>query len=86
MQFTSTDGKVMVSSSFPVNEKDQYRDYTMSFYEGNLSRQYYRLEINIGDKKVYCPVDLKSGTLKVRENVNQDYVSNYKKLHKENNE
>lgn len=85
MQFTSTDGKVMVSSSFPVNEKDQYRDYTMSFYEGNLSRQYYRLEINIGDKKVYCPVDLKSGTLKVRGNVNQYYATITDELPKSNN-
>ena len=85
IQFTSSDGKVMVSSSFPVNEKDQYRDYTMSFYEGDLNRQNYQLEINTGDKKIYCPVDLKSGTLKVRGNVNQYYATITDELPKSNN-
>lgn len=74
MQFTSSNGKVIVDSKFPVNISDQYRNYQMNFFTGDLDDQYYDVEVNVGDKTVICPLKLESGILKVSGNIDQYYA------------
>lgn len=74
MQFTSSNGTVMVDSKFPVNINDQYRNYQMNFFTGDLDDQYYDVEVNVDDKTVICPLKLESGILKVRGNIDQYYA------------
>ncbi len=72
-QFTGDDGKVMVDSKFPVSLKDQFRNYKMQFYTGNLSVSNYKINLLLDNQVISCPVNLGEGVLKVRGNVNQYY-------------
>lgn len=74
MQFTSSNGTVMVDSKFPVNINDQYCNYQINFFTGDLDDQYYNVEVNVDDKTVICPLKLESGILKVRGDIDQYYA------------
>lgn len=74
MQYTSTDGSVMVNTKFPVSEIDQYRDYKISFYPGQLDEQIYQATFTTTDgRTIKRPIKLGTGTLKVRGNTDQTY-------------
>lgn len=74
MQFTADDGTVMVESQFPVSATDQYRDYKVNFYPGDLDEDLLTVEVTNGDKTIYRSVKFGTGTLKVRGNVDEIYA------------
>lgn len=74
MQFTADDGTVMVESQFPESATDQYRDYKVNFYPGDLDEDLLTVEVTNGDKTIYRSVKLGTGTLKVRGNVDEIYA------------
>ena len=75
MQFTDKDGNVMVDSSFLATAKDQYRDYTTSFYYGSLNPDLLSVSVDLGDKTISRPVKLGTGKMRVRGNNDEIYAS-----------
>lgn len=73
MQFTDKAGNVIVDSKFPVSETDQFRDYKVDFYCGDLDSKLYNVTIQINGSIQTYPVILKSGSLRVRGNKDQTY-------------
>lgn len=74
LQFTASDGSVMVDSEFPVSATDQFRNYKISFYSGNLDQGKIRARFTIGGKTVLTDVAFGEGTLKVRGNYEEKYT------------
>lgn len=73
MQFTDEAGNVMVDSKFPVNDTDQFRDYKVDFYSGDLDAKFYNVTVQVNGSTQTYPVILNSGSLKVRGNKDQTY-------------
>ena len=73
MQFTDAAGNVMVDSEFPVSKSDQFRNYTVSFYSGDFDPELYSLTVESNGKTLSFPIELKTGTLKVRGNTDETY-------------
>ena len=73
MQFTDKAGNVIVDSKFPVSETDQFRDYKVDFYFGELDSKLYNVTIQINGSIQTYPVILNSGSLRVRGNKDQTY-------------
>ena len=73
VQFTDEAGNVMVDSKFPVNDTDQFRDYKVDFYSGELDAKFYNVTVQVNGSTQTYPVILNSGSLKVRGNKDQTY-------------
>ena len=74
VQFTGADGSVMVDSKFKALLKDQFRNYKISFYPGQLDEQIYQVTITTTDGRTLTrPLKLGTGTLKVRGNTDETY-------------
>lgn len=73
LQFTAADGSVMVDSSFPVSESDQFRNYKVDFFSGSLNEKLVRAEIEVDGKTITRPIKLGTGSLKVRGNTDEKY-------------
>lgn len=79
VQFTGADGSVMVDSKFKALLKDQFRNYKISFYPGQLDEQIYQVTITTTDGRTLTrPLKLGTGTLKVRGNTDESYRRNFK--------
>lgn len=73
MQFTDKDGNVMTDSKFPVNTGDEYRDYTINFYPGELNENELRATFHVNGTTVSRKIHLGSGKLRVRGNMDESY-------------
>lgn len=73
MQFTDEDGNVMTDSKFPVNTGDEYRDYTINFYPGELNENELRATFHVNGTTVSRKIHLGSGKLRVRGNMDESY-------------
>lgn len=68
MQFTDEAGNVMVDSKFPVNDTDQFCDYKVDFYSGDLDAKFITLPSRLMAARKHIRSFLNSGSLKVRGN------------------
>lgn len=74
VQFTGADGSVMVDSDFKALLTDQFRNYKISFYPGQLDEAIYKATFTTTDGRTLTrPIKLGTGTLKVRGNTDQTY-------------
>ena len=73
MQFTDKYGNVMTDSKFPVNTGDQYRNYTINFYPGELNENELRATFHVNGTTVSRKIHLGSGKLRVRGNMDESY-------------
>ena len=74
VQFTRADGSVMVDSEFKALLNDQFRNYKISFYPGQLDESIYKATFTTTDGRTLTrPIKLGTGTLKVRGNTDETY-------------
>ena len=74
VQFTRADGSVMVDSDFKALLTDQFRNYKISFYPGQLDESIYKATFTTTDGRTLTrPIKLDTGTLKVRGNTDETY-------------
>ena len=74
VQFTRSDGSVMVDSDFKALLTDQFRNYKISMYPGLLDEQIYKATFTTADGQTFTlPIKLGTGTLKVRGNNDTTY-------------
>ena len=74
VQFTRADGSVMVDSEFKALLTDQFRNYKISFFPGQLDEQFYQATFTTTDGRTLTrPIKLGTGTLKVRGNNDTTY-------------
>ena len=74
VQFTRADGSVMVDSDFKALLTDQFRNYKISFYPGQLDESIYKATFTTTDGRTLTrPIKLGTGTLKVRGNTDETY-------------
>ncbi len=74
VQFTRADGSVMEDSEFKALVNDQFRNYKISFYPGQLDEAIYKATFTTTDGRTLTrPIRLGTGSLKVRGNNDETY-------------
>lgn len=74
IQYTDESGNVMNDSDFQISDMDQYRDYAINFFTGDLDPDHMRIEITSNGRTYSYKVMLGTGSLKIRGNVNNHYA------------
>lgn len=79
LQFTDSDGNVTISDEFTPNMEEQYQEYTMSIYSGELDPSKITAELDINGTTVTCGIESRDGDLVIRgltsENITTDIVA-----------
>ena len=74
VQFTRADGSVMTDTEFKAQLTDQFRNYKISLFPGQLDEKVYKATITAKDGTTTAlPIKLGTGTLKVRGNTDESY-------------
>ena len=85
LQFTDSDGNVTISDEFTPNMEEQYQEYTMSIYSGELDTSKITASLTLSDgQTVTCGVNRADGKLVVRgltgEDITTEIISNTDEL------
>ena len=85
LQFTDSDGNVTISDEFTPNMEEQYQEYTMSIFSGELDTSRITASLTLsGGQTVTCGVNSADGNLVVRgltgEDITTEIISNTDEL------